>query len=208
MKEYPKILGSEKAPINETCIAFDKLDGSNLRFEWDHKQKWYKFGTRRRLFDAKDPDFGGAIELFMQKYSQDIEKIVFDKFKKPESFICYAEYFGPNSFAGIHDPTLLNLPNDPKDLVLFDVNIHKKGFVDPQNFVNLFGNLHIPRVLYQGPLTLTFIDDVRQGKYDVVEGVIVKGGTGHDIWMRKIKTLTYLQKLKDVFGVGWVDYAE
>jgi hypothetical protein len=100
------------------------------------------------------------------------------------------------------------LPNDPKDLVLFDVNIYKKGFVDPQSFIDIFGKLHIPQVLYQGLLNQQFINDVREGKYDVIEGVIVKGGKGHNIWMRKIKTLTYLQKLKDVFGVGWIDYAE
>lgn len=26
--------------------AFDKLDGSNIRFEWSRKRGFYKFGTR------------------------------------------------------------------------------------------------------------------------------------------------------------------
>lgn len=83
MKEYPKILGSERIPLNEECIAFDKLDGSNLRFEYSKKQGWYKFGTRRRLFDHTDPDFGSALEIFQRKYAEPIEKIVFDNCELP-----------------------------------------------------------------------------------------------------------------------------
>jgi hypothetical protein len=45
------------------AYVFDKLDGSNLRFEWKRKGGWYKYGTRHRLFDATDPGFGSAIEL-------------------------------------------------------------------------------------------------------------------------------------------------
>ena len=43
--------------------------------------------------------------------------------------------------------------NDPKDIVIFDVNIHKKGFIPPKDFVNIFKNLHIPQVVYQGKFT-------------------------------------------------------
>lgn len=57
MKWYPKMFGlysDDDAPWGQHCIAFDKLDGSNLRFEWNKKQGWYKFGTRNRMFDRSD----------------------------------------------------------------------------------------------------------------------------------------------------------
>jgi hypothetical protein len=42
-----------------------------------------------------------------------------------DSCIAYAEFFGPHTFAGKHDPEFLGVEsNDPKELVLFDVNIH------------------------------------------------------------------------------------
>lgn len=208
MKEYPKILGSEKIPLNEECIAFYKLDGSNLRFEYSKNKGWYKFGTRRRLFDHTDPDFGSAIDLFLSKYADQVEKIVLDNFKKPDGFIVYAEFFGPHSFAGIHDPAFLDFPNDPKDVVIFDVNVHKKGFISPRKFVDLFGHLHIPEIVYEGPLSEQFVKDIREGKYPVIEGVVAKGGEGHNLWMRKVKTFAYLKRLQEVFGVGWSQYWE
>ena len=209
MKDYPKILGSHDIPLNEECVVFDKLDGSNLRFEYSKKQGWYKFGTRRRLFDHTDPDFGTAIEIFQKKYAEAIEKIVLDNYKKPDGFIVYGEFLGPHSFAGIHTPSMLQVEhNDPKDFVMFDVNVHKKGFVAPQEFLKLFGGLHIPTVIHEGPLNEQFIQDVREGKYSVVEGVVVKGGSGHDVWRYKIKTFTYLKRLQEVFGVGWTQHWE
>lgn len=211
MKEYPKILGPSKIEdvAAEHCIAFDKLDGSNLRFEWNPRSGWYKFGTRRRLFDHTDPEYGCAIDLFLNKYADGVEKAVRDNFRKVENMIAYAEFFGPHSFAGKHDATFLRVEsNDPKQLVLFDVNVHKRGFIPPRQFVDLFSSLGTPAVIYEGPFTEAFIQDVRNGKYDLVEGVIAKGGEGHDLWYRKVKTLKYLEKLKEVFGTGWEQYGE
>lgn len=151
MKEYPKILGAG-IPSGDPCIAFYKYDGSNLRFEWRPKSGWYKFGTRRRLFNETDPEYGEAVAIFSKKYAEPVEKVIREKFKKAESAIVYCEFFGPHSFAGKHEPGFLGVEsNDPKDLVLFDVNIHKKGFVSPADFLDLFGHLHIPKVIYEGP---------------------------------------------------------
>lgn len=207
MKEYPSIPGA--FPNNQECIGFYKLDGSSLRFEFSRKQGWYKFGTRRRLFDKSDPDFGCAIDLFLNKYAQPLEQIIVDNFKKPDSFIAYCEFLGPHSFAGIHTPEFLGVDNnDPKDVILFDVNVHKKGFISPENFLKLFSTLHVPEVVYRGKFTEEFVKDVREGKYPVVEGVVVKGGENHSLWMNKIKTFDYLKKLQEKFGVGYKDYWE
>lgn len=218
MKSYPKMFGTynDDTPWGEHCIAFDKLDGSNLRFEFSQKRGWYKFGTRTRTFDRTDAVFGQSIDLFLNKYSEPLTKIMVDKFNKVESAIAYAEFLGPVSFAGLHDSAYLKqigylteeVSNDPKDLVLFDFNPFKKGFLSPVEFVELFANLHIPKIIYEGRLTKDFVESVRAGQQPVFEGVVVKGGERHKLWMRKIKTNKYLEELRRVFGVGWQDYWE
>lgn len=211
MKEYPKMLGTQREDpcFGQQCIAFDKNDGSNLRFEWNRKSGWFKFGTRRRLFDASDPEYGCAIAIFLKKY-EEIVSIIQNKYRKVDSFIAYGEFFGPHSFAGKHDATFLGVENnDPKDVVLFDVNIHKRGFIPPQDFIDHFRHLHIPAVVYRGELNEDFVQLVRRGKLPVKEGVVVKGGaTTHEIWMRKIKTLAYLQALHEKFGTNWNEFWE
>jgi hypothetical protein len=116
------------------CIAFRKYDGSNLRFAWARGKGWWQFGTRRRLFDAADPEFGCAIELFRAKYAAGVEMVIRDDphFRGAQEVVCYCEFLGPHSFAGVHDPVHPVLAtagvahNDPEDVVMFDVNVHKK----------------------------------------------------------------------------------
>ncbi len=182
------------------------------------------FGTRRRLFDRTDPEYGCAIDVFINKYASGLEAV----FKKDKYFrgvrevICFCEYFGPYSFGGQHDPTHPALilgdckgNNDPKDVVLFDVNVHKKGIMSPRDFVNMFSHLNVAEVVYEGNLNPSFIKDVRDGTRDAIgwisplplmEGVVCKGLTGkapHGIWMTKIKTLAYLEELKKRFAADW-----
>jgi hypothetical protein len=121
VKQYPEIPGSNKAPIGEPCIAFTKYDGSNLRWEWSSKSGWYKYGTRTRLFDKSDPIFGEAIPIFQDIMGPEIVKRIKDIERGVQSAIVYTEFFGPNSFTGIHEPS------DPKELKLFDVNLYKRG---------------------------------------------------------------------------------
>lgn len=218
MKEYLSIPAISTELIGRHCTAFEKLDGSNLRFEWSKKKGWHIQGTRRRLFDKSDPEYGIAIELFEKKYGETLVKAVVDfkDFKKPDGFVAFAEFLGPHSFAGWHAVKDLNSigikleSNDPKDVILFDVNINKRGLVGPKNFLKAFEHLHTPAIAYQGFLTEEFIQDVRQGKYGTGEGVVCKGGDGfdHSLWACKIKTFTYLKLLKERFGVGWEKYGE
>jgi hypothetical protein len=171
------------------------------------------------LFDRTDPEYGCAIDIFLKKYADDLEKIIKkDKhFRSVREVICYCEFFGPHSFGGQHDPKnpVLNVEsNDPKDVVLFDVNVHKKGLLTPRQFVNTFEGLPVAEVVYEGILNQEFINEVKGGQYlewGVVEGVVAKGCEGpppHGIWMRKIKTLAYLEDLKKRFGTGWEQYGE
>jgi hypothetical protein len=200
MKQYPKILYFDQATIGDQCYAFDKLDGSNVRFEFSRKRGWYKFGTRNTMIDLEGHPFSDAIPIFLNKYGDDLGKIFTDKkeYRSIENFVVFGEYFGVNSFAGYHEP------EDKKDIIIFDVNQHKKGFVPPREFLNNFGNLEIPELVYSGPYTMNLVNDVRNDIYGLSEGVVVKGISktkGSDVvWMVKIKTQDWLRKVKLKLG--------
>jgi hypothetical protein len=76
-------------------------------------------------------------------------------------------------------------------------------------FVAGFGSEPIPRVAFQGKFTGQLADGVRNDKLGVSEGVVVKGGRGClDVWMVKIETLAYMERLKNVFRDDWDTYWE
>lgn len=78
MKSYPSIpsISDCNYLIGSYCISFEKYDGSNLRFLYSNKKGWNLFGTRTRLFDKSDPDFGCAIDIYLDKYGSKIEDII------------------------------------------------------------------------------------------------------------------------------------
>lgn len=206
MKEYPSICGASRAP-RQPCIAFYKYDGSNLRFEWSKKRGWYKFGTRHRMFDQTDEVFGVAVKLFNETIAPVIDPILKKEWRDSQEFIVFCEFFGDKSFAGQH-----NNNDHTRKLVLFDVNVHKQGFVSPREFSKIFSPLDIgAKVVYDGNLNESFIQQVRENTLPGVtlnEGVVCKGGIKHDRWMAKIKTNAYIQKLKDTFSGDWQKYGE
>jgi hypothetical protein len=203
MYRYPEMDGPSKAP-HEHCIGFEKLDGSNMRFEWSPKRGWHKFGSRSQLIDPSYPILGKAIPIFMRKYAEPIEKIIRDSkaMRNAQCVTAFAELFGPSSFAGRHDE------NDEMDLVLFDFHVHKSGIMGPRDFLRTFDSLHTPRLIYEGVLNDTLVNDIKAGAYDVDEGIVCKGGSGHKLWMRKIKTQAYIDRLKSSFGDDWKRYGE
>lgn len=203
MYQYPEIKGPSKAP-HDHCIAFEKLDGSNMRAEWSLKRGWSKFGSRSQLIDYSYPVLGEAVTLFQQKYSEALNNIIQGSklLRNAQKLTAFFEFYGPNSFAGNH------VESDKHDVVLFDFHVHKKGIMSPVEFLSFFSNIHVPRVIYNGVLNASFVQDVRQGKYPVNEGVVCKGGAGHHLWMVKIKTNAYMDKLKTNFGERWIKYGE
>jgi hypothetical protein len=200
MKDYPSIPKLADEYIGRNCIVFKKYDGSQIRCEYSKKKGWHKFGTKRRLFDKTDKDFGIAVDLFHNNFAEPINKILEDR--KIDNAMAFLEFIGPNSFAGMHEA------NDPKELVLFDVNFHKKGIIGPKEFVEIFSHLRSAEVLYEGVLTEDLVKDIRESKYPVDEGVICKGGSGHNLWQCKIKTWEYLKKIQKYFGSSYGQYWE
>jgi hypothetical protein len=198
MKSYPSIeyFGDYWGlPV----IAFDKLDGSNLRFEWGKKRGFYKFGTRNVMIDEKSEQFGKAIPIFLKKYSESLEKIFKQKeYRDTLSFVCFAEFLGKKSSYGQHED------GDEFDVTLFDVNQYKKGFIKPREFVKNFGHLDIPKIVYDGNLNKEFVRDVQDNKFDLKEGVICKGSIpgkkSDQLYYCKIKTNRWLDDLRIKYG--------
>ena len=197
MKQYHKLYYYKPELMGQEIWAFDKLDGQNLRFEANFKRGFYKFGSRTQMISQKDEDFGNAINIFMEKYSESLMGILSKKYAKNKfaNFTVFAEYCGENSFAGRH------VEGEKLDVVLFDVWIYQKGWVQPQRFIDDFGHLGIPKLVYQGELTDELIRDIQMNKFNLKEGVIAKGvDEDGDTFMYKIKTKEWLSKVKNELG--------
>ncbi len=177
-------------------VAFDKLDGSNLRFEYSQKRGFYKFGTRNMMIDRTNDPFGFAIDLFLKKYEESLTKIFKSKdYRNIQSFVCYAELICESSEFGQHD-----FKNGTFDLVLFDVEQNKLGFIPPRQFIKDFGHCGIPRVIYEGNLNKEFIASIKNNDYNLSEGVICKGvianKKGNNLYYCKVKANDWFDRLR------------
>lgn len=214
MLHYPKIVGSRKCP-QKRCIAFEKYDGTNLHWDWDRDFGWHSFGTRRDEFNLTPegverfveahPNLPDCAPLFQDTLAEGIERV----FRENPNYAdfsrlkVFTEFLGPGSFAGLHKD------EEEKELRLFDVWAEPFGMIGPEHFVTDFGHLPIARVVYQGKLTGQFEEDVRRDKYNTPEGVVCKGGAGGaDLWMCKIKTQSYQERLKQAFADSWEQFWE
>ena len=197
MKQYPKILHHTSGPIGHKCYTFDKLDGSSIRFEWGKKRGWYKYGSRSVMIDRNTPILGESIDLFLDKYGSDLDSIFRTKYKSVDNFVVFGEFLGKNSFAGQH------VESDKKDIILFDVNQYKKGFIAPEEFIDNFGQLDIPKLIYTGIYDEDLIRDIKSNE-TLSEGVVCKGTLktkgNRVVWMAKIKTNKWLSKVKLLYG--------
>lgn len=210
MLEYPSIINSSKAP-RAPCIAFNKEDGSNFRAKYTQKRGFDVFGTRTQLIDETTPFWCEMVTVFKGRY----EKSLTDLFKKSKDFrdyreiVVFGEFLGENSFAGHHE-------NEPHDLKFFDIMVgHKqRKFLKPQEFVDATADVvPIPDIVYRGNMNEEFIQDVRNNVFNLKEGVICKGTETNgafsgNVWMCKIKTSAYFEKLKTRFADDWQKYGE
>lgn len=207
MKEYPKIEYWNQGIFGEQIYAFDKLDGNNIRCEYDKKHSklkknngFNKFGTKKTLINNQNKEYGEAIDIFMNKYSEGLDKVFrTDKdFRDVQKYTIFFEYYGPNSFAGWHDP------NDEMTVTIFDVELIKKGFLIPKLFVKKFSHLGIPDIVYEGTYNKKLVEDVKNNVYNLKEGVVCKGYRkikgNNVVWMTKIKTNGWLDRLKGKMG--------
>lgn len=214
MLHYPKIPNSRKCPQSR-CIAFEKYDGTNLHWGWDRDFGWHSFGTRRDEFNLTEAgvarfvlahaNLDGCAPLFQDTLAHEVEQVFRQNpnYRAFPSLKVFTEFLGPESFAGLHKS------DEAKELRVFDVWAEPFGMIGPKQFVTDFGHLCIARVVYEGKLTGQFAEAVRLNKYATPEGVVCKGGTGgEDVWMCKIKTDAYQERLKRAFADQWEQYWE
>ncbi len=196
MKRYPSI--EKKINYDIAVVGFDKLDGSNIRAEWQRGKGFTRFGSRRRILDPADETLGRAPDLIRAKYGRGLEEIFQEQgYDKVTAFF---EYFGKKSFAGMHegdDPTL--------DVVLIDVMPARVGLLAPEDFLTTFNSVPLPPVLFRGRVTDEIAESIRDGSFPgmTFEGVVFKGRGGKKgklPVMFKIKNRAWLDKLKTHCG--------
>jgi hypothetical protein len=208
---YPKIPDSRNCPLKK-CVVFEKIDGTNIHFALS-KGKWISFGTRRTSYPSS---FEGEVE-FRKEHPElsnvldcdsdlllDLQHLINNNpiYSKVDSLILFMEYSGPSSFAGRHK-------DNDGNLYLFDVQVDGK-MLAPEILIKDFVEFEdsMPDVLYQGKYSGQLVEDIRNGKYKVNEGAVIKGTFKDEIYMVKVKTNKYLDKLKEAYQDTWEDYWE
>lgn len=195
MKSYPHLPGwSGVAGI--PVYVFDKIDGSNVRVEVDRKGRLTKFGKREGLLDDLTPHLREAETLIPEKYGEDLGRIVRDQRWERATF--YFEFWGPTSFAGWHVA-------EQHTVTLFDVAPHKKGFLEPRDFLKVCGHLDHATLLHHGNFTKDIAEAVSHGTLSgmTFEGVVAKGQWDRKKGMPlmfKWKNLAWFDKLRNRCG--------
>ncbi len=207
---YPKIPDTLGCPLKQ-CVAFEKYDGTNIHWTFQPLYGWLDFGTRRdrfainnggvRQFEQAHPELAGVDKLWDQDSKLELFLMDNPKYNSAKEIIVFTEYFGPNSFAGQHRP------KDAMQLVIFDIQVDGK-IIPPEQFIEDFTQFNIAKIVFQGKFSGQLFVDVRKGKYDVKEGVVIKGSVGDQVYMAKIKTEAYMDRLKNEFKDNWKEYWE
>lgn len=195
MKQYPSIPRSTGQSYREikNAYIFDKLDGSQMRAEYNKKQGFYKFGTKGCLIDEKDKNFGNIVTVFNENTADPLIEIFHNN--KWDKVTVFGEYYGIQSFAGRH------IDSDPKFIKIFDVAIHKHGIMGPKDFLKYFKYINMPNFIGIYNWNHSFIEKVYNTEINGItfEGVIGKYGEGHNLVMAKAKTKLWLDKIHEKF---------
>ena len=215
MKTYHSIPKYTEEDFGKYIYAFDKIDGSNFKAEWDRKLSkktrftngFAKFGTRGQMIKNASNPFYEGIEIFRDKFAHELDEIfrTHKTFWNIDKITVYGEFFGDNSFAGMHDW------KEPHDIYLYDVFLYKKGFLPPSDFIKIFDEeVDCCKKFYQGIFTEEVLKHVEDGDLtqwqyphstqEIEEGVVCKGIENQKVFMFKIKTNKWLSKVKELYG--------
>jgi hypothetical protein len=195
VKSYPSIPRRPKGkqPARRMHL-FDKLDGSNLRFEWSQDRGWFRWGSRHQVIDETHPTLGAGLALFRVHHADGLERVA--RAQGWEALVAFAELWGPGSLGGQH------VPEEPKRLTLFDVAPYRRGLLGPLPFLELFGAHDIPAYLGEHPWDDALVARVRDGSLPgmTFEGVVGKAGDGHALVMAKAKTAAWVRRILERYG--------
>lgn len=195
MIAYPST--SKQVQYGKRVYCFDKLDGSNIRAEWNKKSGFHKFGSRGGLIGEDHLELGESISLIKQTYEETLSRIFAkNSFDFSSKITAFFEFFGPNSFAGVHQKEL-------HEVVLFDIYLNDKDrMLDVRSFLKFFdGKVKTPAIVYSGAVNKEIEDEIKNSKLPGItfEGVMCKptmSGSEKIPDMFKIKTNAWLEKLK------------
>jgi hypothetical protein len=210
-------INNDKELLNDYIYAFNKYDGQNFAVKYNAKSKKFDcFGSRTHLVDETDEQFGNAVKLFKETIAEELLDIIKNHAGKHKLFegiteiTFYFEYWGENSFCGMHNP------NDTMNLILIDVFLKKKGYVEPLDFIELTkdSNIKSAEVIYIGKLNQQFIDSIKNNVWyeenaqypSVKEGVVCKRNhlkKGQRLPKVKVKTLWWLNEIKKNYPDNW-----
>lgn len=195
MKQYPSI--PKKKPDGPTKFwVFDKLDGSNIRAEWNKKRGFYKFGSRKQLLSGDSGILFKAGRLIDEMAPTFRDIFISNRIDRA---VCFFEFHGENSFAGSHQR------DDNHRVTLLDVSIHQKGFLSPPDFLNLFSErIDTPALVHFGAVDDELKQEVVNGSLEgmTFEGVVCKAKTKRQqdpLPMFKIKNQAWIDKVKATF---------
>ena len=95
MIEYPSIINSSKAP-RKKMVAFEKLDGSNIRVKYTPKRGFDLFGSRTTLIDEASEQLGGVVKIFNDTCKDPLEAYIKKYYPKEKEIVVFGEYVGTN----------------------------------------------------------------------------------------------------------------
>jgi hypothetical protein len=191
MKKYPSI--TKEVIYDEKYYFFDKIDGSNIRAEWEKNKGFTKFGSREKQITKETPYLGESIDL-IKEYEQIFTEI-FDG-RGYKSAVVFFEFFGENSKFGRHT-------KEKHHVLLIDVSVYKKGFLNPSKFMSLFEDkVPTANLLLYSEFTPEIESIIKSGKLlgTTYEGVVCKADrakVSHPPKMFKVKTDQWISDLKD-----------
>lgn len=199
MKTYPSIPTESRASSKADCWVWGKHDGSQMRLEWSPKQGFHRWGRRGGLLDDSNPILKRAPDIWS---TLSLAETLDQRFRKArlEGVTLYMEMWGPNSFAGSHDP------QEQQTLSLFDLDVKKKGILPPDEFHNLTQGLdNIVPLLYKGPWDSALKERVYASQLPGMpfEGVVVKQNPerkGQPVVMWKMKSKAWYDRLRKHCG--------
>ena len=213
MKHYNSIprLDDDGTLKGDEIWAFNKLDGQNFCVKFSTKTKEFgPFGSRKRLVDESDDQFGETVKFFKNSnIPNELIRLVNENsgkkglFNGVQEITFFFEWYGENSFAGVH------MEGDEMHLTLIDVDIKKKGYIEPKPFYEIFGNnefIEIPELIYRGKLTDSFVESIKNNDWTepncqyptVKEGVVCRRSTimkGQRMPKVKFKTMWWITEL-------------
>lgn len=194
MKDYPSIPHAlASGLLGQSFHTFAKVDGSNLRAQWNPKRGFYKFGTRTQLLSPQDNVFGPAIPLFQATIEHSLDAIA--RKNRWTDLVVFMEFAGPRSFAGSH------FPDDPKVLYLLDAAANKQGLLSPSRFLELFSSLPHPAYLGHHAWDASFVASVSASGLPGMsfEGVVGKSGERHQLHFIKAKSQAWIDRVHALY---------